>query len=80
MKPLRHPGAGGTSGRRLIRTGCDDDVIGGGHDTHDCEAGRDRGNMRMGKEDLHQGGLLYVLIRDCNDSTASAGEPELDRR
>ena len=31
--------------------------------------------MRMGKEDLHQGGLLYVLIRDLNDSTESAGEP-----
>jgi hypothetical protein len=30
--------------------------------------------MRVGKEDLQQAGLLYVLIRDCNDSTASALE------
>jgi len=33
--------------------------------------------MRAGKEDLQQGGLLYVLIRNRNDSTASAGEPEI---
>ena len=49
MEPLRHLGAGGTRGRRLIRAGCDDDVIGGGHDPHDCEAGRDQGQYARGQ-------------------------------
>ncbi len=43
VQPLRHLGAGGANGRGLMRAGCDDDVIGGGHDLHDGEAGGDQG-------------------------------------
>ena len=49
MKPLGHLAAGRANGRRLMRAGGDDDVIGGGHDPHDGEAGRDQGQHARGQ-------------------------------
>ena len=49
VKPPGHLGAGGANGRRLMRAGCDDDVIGGEHAPHDGEAGRDQGQHACGQ-------------------------------
>ena len=49
MEPLGHLGASGTDGRGLMRAGGDNDVIGGGHDLQDGEAGRDQGKYARGQ-------------------------------
>jgi len=83
MEPLERLGASGANGRQLTRARCDDDVIGGGHDLHDGEAGRDQGQDARGQGKPSTRGCSVLLTCSSNPETTAREvreNPKFDSR
>ncbi len=61
VMPPGYLGAGGTNDRRLVRTGCNDDLIGVDTTSRMARPAGIRGNTRVGMEDLQQGAAVSLL-------------------